>query len=948
MKNQINVLAELERLSTQFEYVSDEEIKCVCPFHDDSNPSLCMNVKSGLFKCQTAGCIGKGDIVTFMARVLEIPRATVMLDLSKRYDLSTDKIINPKTIERYHQAIQTAGPLKQELYARGITDENIREHRLGCSETRITIPIYNVNGQCVNVRRYLPGAPTKKFMNTRGFGKMIRLYPIKQLQYDSIVICAGELKAIVAVSLLNPHNIGAVTTTGGEGNWDHAFTESFRDKRVWVCYDIDDGGRNESIKLCARLQTPARWVGNVSLPLDPELYPHGDLSDWVGKESASDEELYRLLDETPEWKPTTPIEETELVVESLHLSDASHSRHTNRRIKVKAVVSAVLETPFVIPKRVNVHCDRNQAGCAACPIFVQQPDKDGYVKSELSSESPAIISMISAPKKVQRDALIEGLKIPTCKCVEFIPIEFQNVEETRVSPQLEIASRAADHVLLPAYCIGTGLELNEAYEFQGRMFPHPATQEAVILSYDNKSVQDALSNYTPTTDTLVSLTSFQPEEWTLNSLSNKLNHIYDDFSANVTRIYQRQLLHLAVDLSFHSPLVIEFDGNPRVKGWTEILVLGDSAQGKSETAMNMKEHYGLGEKVECKNASVAGLLGGLQKFGTKWFVSWGIIPTQDRRLVILEELKGASPEVIAKLTDMRSSGIAEIPKIEKRRTHARTRLLALSNPRSDHPMQSYAYGIEAVRELIGSPEDIRRFDAIFIASSADIDSAVVNRLQRHRPTVEHVYTRDLCRNLVLWSWTRENVTFEQEAYEFILDEATRLSKIFVDTIPIVDRGSMRFKLARLSAALACRTFSTNDDISVTVRKCHVEYITQILEEHYSSASFGYLDYSSSILEITKLIHPDMVKSRIAQLPFAKDFIAAALRTDDIQQMDIADWTGWDYTDSREMLSFLVRKRALLREQRVYRKTPAFIELLKALQETIDDRPDYIGEVGNEF
>ena len=235
--------------------------------------------------------------------------------------------------------------------------------------------------------------------------------------------------------------------------------------------------------------------------------------------------------------------------------------------------------------------------------------------------------------------------------------------------------------------------------------------------------------------------------------------------------------------------------------------------------------------MECKNATVAGLLGGLQQMGNRWFVTWGVIPTHDKRLVVLEELKGTSVEVISKLTDMRSSGVAEIPKIEKRRTHARTRLIALSNPRSDRPLSSYNFGIESIKELIGGLEDVRRFDFALLVSNTEIDAATLNKLQQYRPAGNQIFDAESCRRLILWAWTREpsQIQYGSGAYEQILSEATRLCSIFTESIPLVDRGSMRLKLARLSASLACRTFSCDDTLeNVIIRECHVEYISKLL------------------------------------------------------------------------------------------------------------------------
>lgn len=42
-----------------------------CPFHDDNNPSLCVNVESGWFKCMSSSCGECGsNIVGFVGALL--------------------------------------------------------------------------------------------------------------------------------------------------------------------------------------------------------------------------------------------------------------------------------------------------------------------------------------------------------------------------------------------------------------------------------------------------------------------------------------------------------------------------------------------------------------------------------------------------------------------------------------------------------------------------------------------------------------------------------------------------------------------------------------------------------------------------------------------------------------------------------------------------------------
>lgn len=936
----INVISELERIGWEYTFAGDSELKVVCPFHDDNSPSCHINIEKRYFCCQTAGCDAKGDFISFLAGALRNARAVIIADLGTRYSLDETKIIEADVVERYHSAIWANEYFLAELHKRGVTDDLIRQHRIGEFRGRITIPIRNVAGSFVNVRRYLPGAPgAEKMRNAKGRGKL-RLFPIEQMEYESVCVCAGELKAVVAAHQLNRHGIGAVSCTGGEGNWSHTFTPLFKSKTVYVIYDIDEEGQTGAQVVLTQLSRVADTVHNIVLPLDIDAHPHGDINDYCGPEL--NKRLLPLLKVAEVWKPTRQDTLTnDEIPNKVTLNVATHASSTGRRLRVTAIASAVAEAPYTIPSKTKCYCDRSQTECAICPVFAED-DKHEF---SIDAESPAILEMVAAPAGIQREALVKALRIPaTCKVCSFVPTEFYNVEEVRVSPRLEILNRATERTMQPAFCIGEQIELNETYELVGRMHPHPKTQQSTLMISEYKPTKDALSSYVP--DNLLGLKCFQPKEWTAASIHEKLTQIYDDFAANVTGIYQRQDLHLAVDLTYHSPLHISFEGKT-VKGWTEVLIVGDSSQGKSDTAIGLMKHYELGEKVECKNATVAGLLGGLQQIGGRWFVSWGVIPTHDQRLVILEELKGTSQEVIGKLTDMRSSGVAEIPKIEKRRTQARTRLLALSNPRSPRPIDSYNFGVESIVELIGALEDIRRFDLCVIVSARDIDGAILNQLGLDRPNVRHRYDTGICRELILWAWTRtgEQVKFEEGAPRAIVEAAQGLSDKFTEAIPIIDKGSTRYKIARLAAALAARTFSAvGDGNTLMVRKCHVQYIAELLDRIYSSDTFGYKDYSEAIKARNELIDVPIIRRQIINTPFVRDFIKSLLHTNYIELIDIQDWCGWERNEAHVLLSTLVRKHALVRDHRAYRKTPSFIVLLKdLLAGELPERPKHIEE-----
>jgi hypothetical protein len=157
---------------------------------------------------------------------------------------------------------------------------------------------------------------------------------------------------------------------------------------------------------------------------------------------------------------------------------------------------------------------------------------------------------------------------------------------------------------------------------------------------------------------------------------------------------------------------------------------------------------------------------------------------------------------------------------------------------------------------------------------------------------------------------------------------------------------MRYKIARLAAALAARTFSTGDNLEVlAVRRCHVDYIVRFLERIYGSPTFGYKDFTEAIRMTQQLVDEKVIRKQVNETPFPRDFARQLLHTDKIDMQDICDWCAWDRVEAQVMLSFLVRKHALMRSGRSYRKTAPFIELLKDLLEGdgLIDRPDFIPE-----
>lgn len=928
----VNVGEELKLHGISYEPLSDTEVRCLCPFHADSTPSCDINTEKQVFTCRSCGA--KGPFGALLARVLGKPTHEVLGELESKYGKTDEKPVEPEVVERWHKALGDQD-LVNELHKRAVSKSTIRTYRLGFDRGRITIPIQSPNGVYVNVRRYLPGASTRKFTNMANRGGL-RLYPVDQLRFDKILLCGGEVKALAALEVLNRYNVGAVCVTDGEGKWKKSFNPYFSGKEIYVCMDIDSAGVEAANKLCGHLRLTASNVKLIELPLDIEKHPKGDLNDFLHEGG----NLFEVIQQAAVWSP--PVVQTEALAEAKEVSlhAAVGNGFIGSRFNTRVNVAAIDQSTYAIPKKVEVVCRKDQDCCVVCPIPSIQSENPCIT---LPAESPRLLAMMEAGDSILHDNIKKAGSIPnSCKAVTFEPQSYRNLVDTRVQPELDISNVSIDQKVVPAVFIDCDTEVNGTFQIEGTTLPNPKTQQVTLLVSQAEAVDDLLQSFKLEKD----VSCFSPSEWTLEGVQAKLNEIYDDLEANVTRIYQRRDLTTCIDLTFHSSLLCNFDGRV-TKATLESLIVGDSGHGKSETVETLRQHYKLGEKVDCKNASRAGLLGGVEQIAGKHFVTWGVIPRHDGRLVVLEELKGMHPEVFASLTDMRSSGIAEIPKIRRGRAMARTRLIANSNTRSNTPMCAYGFGVEALVELIPGLEDIRRFDLAYLVDKEDVDIETVQML---RPTVEHTYTSELCRQLVLWSWTRtkEQIVFDDGIEEYIRLASIGLCKKFTDEIPILDRGSSRFKVMRMAIAIAARTYSHREDC-LLVRSCHVDWVVDFLERIYSARSHGYLAYSEHVKAENQLDDKEMVMRQIRSAPNPTGLAKSMLGAQKIEHQDVQDWCNYDIDDARLLVSILVQNNALKRINRYYVKTSPFTSALHELAEdTSLVPPTYLPDDEREF
>lgn len=927
--------------------VGRDEYRFLCPFHGDREPSANWNVVSGLFHCKTCGAAGgpidwlmKLNGVDYRTALEEVGRLAGMSppSLSKRMNgaaghpspaaptSATKGKLTETNVRAWHEAALRNAELIGWFHDhRGFTDETIAKYQLGWDSQRVTIPVRDEAGALVNVRRYqlnsTDGQKMLHLMAGSGPDVTTRLFPGDPIGLD-VLLVEGEWDALIC----QQNGIDARSMTAGAGIWNPTWTPLFADRVVTIAYDNDDAGRKGAVKVARILSSAGVTVRILYIPNLPEK---GDVTDFFVSQGRSAQELRTLIDDESTPFVIGPEAASEPDAMRIGLDKASDARHRGKRLELPVLLSGKAMTPYTVPSKFRVSCDMgNKKLCAICPL----QEANGVRDVRITAADPAVLSLI-AVSNTQQYAAIKSLAkaVPACNRPQVEVEESINIEELRLIPELDatIADGEQEYVARTGYFLGHGLLPNRGYLMRGYTHPLPKSQATVHLLSEAEPAQDNISAFAMTPELHDQLKVFNGRD-----VAGRFADIYADFAGSVHRIRDRLDMQIAFDLIWHSVIGFTFNGATVRRGWVEGLVIGDSGQGKTEMVMELLRHYRLGERVQGETTSGAGLLGGLEKMGDTWLLSWGRIPLNDKRMLIVDETQGIHTSQIEAMSDVRATGVAEITKIRTERTNARCRIAWLANPKSGLTLTQFNQGVLAVKELFEKPEDVRRLDFAIAVASGDVDFAQSINV-RHDAAAAPRYSSEACRALVLWAWSRrpDQVVFEPDATDAILAAATQMGRRYHASIPLVEPSDQRLKLARLAAAAAARTYSTDETGEmVIVRADHVSFVVAFLERVYRARGMAYDEYSESMIRGESLEAGDEqdVRTEVGNWSNTDDALAFMRTATIFRKADLVDGVGWSDDEAKARLRYLQGKRLIRQTRTGFVKSPAFISLLRSL------------------
>lgn len=495
------------------ENTTGEELLVSCPFHGDTKPSLSINLKSGLWKCHAQSCEtnnldnGGGNLYKFYISMERLEKRLLsyedaQLFVNKEFgeeapDEEEPQEYRPKPVANFPiteekvreccEALKTKKNVMGKLLnGFGWSLDTIEQFEIGWDEQsgRLWIPIRE-GERLVNIRRYNP-IHKNKYLNIPNFGEA-RLWPLRALEHSDIYLLEGEKDCILA----NQLGLHAITVIGGAGTFKTEWAPLFLNKNVYIVYDVDAAGKSGAEKVASILSNSAREIKIVLLPITKPA--NADFTDYI-MQGHTLQAFNQLVESTPVYK--TGLDRTVTIPDDVintSLSETMNRKLFFKRIRMKVRVIGKDLSPYVIPKKIHIKCNRNKGkSCYVCPNY-----KEGEMEMSIDETTPGMLRFIDC-KDREHHKIVEGVfGLPSCEMFKYEVLEHQPVEEMEAIPSLETSNIDAEEKYSKGlfYLLNRSIDTNNDYEIEAIPVSDPRNQKLVYVGYSVKPCQSSVDEF---------------------------------------------------------------------------------------------------------------------------------------------------------------------------------------------------------------------------------------------------------------------------------------------------------------------------------------------------------------------------------------------------------------------------------------------------------------------
>lgn len=816
------------------------EVQIRCPFpHDkglETNASASFNVNKRIYKCFacTAEDRDSGMSETsFIAKVFgttyenAAKLKNIIMDADSWNQVTTN-LLNNKELKRYLNE------------TRGLKDETIVKYRLGYMGAGIVYPVF-LEGILFDTRTYNKDADpalNEPKIKSRKDAKPL-LFPYDEWVNDDrpTIMSAGENDTLLG----RQNGFNCVETTLGEGSVPLVINK-FRGKKVYVCYDCDEAGKKSALRISFFLKDAGADVYLIDLGLSG-TDDDKDLTDYFLKHNKKPEDFQKLIDTAQPFTQEQYVIEKNKEFELVELWNVKQAKYSKKYISSRVMQMGHFELPIVdVPTHIEWRClgETESNVCASCPSRI----KNGAGEWSLESENlEDLLELVDMNKETQFKGMRRVCGIPAkCPNSRMITTSKKHVEKVILAPDVETESEQSGfkQAELHAYVLDGETVDGERYRMYFKRAANPKDGTLVMIVDKVENSDNAINMFKVTPEFLQAMKLWQGNPYEV------MKKRWMELGKTAVGKYLPESVFYAADITYHGVLDMNFMGK-YMKGHPEGLMVGASRTGKSEVLKALNNFYGIGNYTEVKNASTAGLVGGVDKSSNGTYrISWGEIPRNHKGLLFLDEISGLPPEVYKHLTGVRSERLAVIAKITKGRAPAKTRLLWVGNPKTKEDGRSktlydYSSGVDVCLDLFPADEDVSRFDFIVLIPEP---AEYISPLNDDGSVPEPPQLPNELKDLIRWVWSRnrDQVKFDMYVEKYIEHVALNLNKDFGSSVKIVGIEATK-KIARIATAVAAACFSaTEDGECVIVKKEHVDWTRDFLIQCYDNDIFQLKEY----------------------------------------------------------------------------------------------------------
>jgi hypothetical protein len=887
---------------------SENQLYAFCPFHNDKDASFTINRESDAWYCH--GCAEGGHHVEFIMKYYDVSR-TIAVKACNKFDHSGTWIFpTEEYVEKCAEALQRRPAALDELMSFGFTQEAIAKYQIGWDDIRVTFPIRSRTGEVINVRKYLP--PSKRIEGSNN-AKVIaikdlnecRLYPYSVLREagldEPIYLVEGEKDCI---ALLSQGKWAMTGTSGTVLPYDELCM--FKDRFVIIMTDMDSAGRRNEQQYLQKLRKQTNRIGLVRLP-------EKDFVDfWQKYKTTNFDDWYKVDDMID---PDSVTDNTAPVAMSLSQSEYTSNLGKWSILRNMCITGADPKT-YVIPTELELKC--TNYGCPhKCAISAASV-------AEVLKIGPREMAMfIDAPDTTQ-DSLVQ--RLVGCRHVSTVAAKQINVQKLLFQESAAFVEGLEDATFDNRYGLymyhDNRLLPTVRYDFVAQRISDPRTQQNYYI----------IKEATAPRANVEGLEISQAAILFFRAVADKHDNIWDTINEHYSMwlprlgIEGRADLFGALMLTYLSVTEIKWRLGT-VKGWLDTMVIGDTRTGKSQMAQRIIANLGMGSYINGENARRTGVIGGVQRFGESWVITWGAIPLNDRGLLFIDEASGLSVEDIKELSATRSSGAVTINKIAKGEARARTRLIWMSNPRSGRNLDEFYWkGFGAFQEFIPVAEDQARYDIVITAARDDVvitfDDSVAE--PDNMDTIIE-YWKDII--TFAWSVPLDNILVLDSAIIAVKDYVRELDST-ISGGPLIVTAAVHEKLLRIACACALlkgRIF--NGVVEVSSEEVDDAYIffTKTIEK----PTFDYKGYMLDLRRVNAAREDNInfIRTQIGLYPALRVLLAS----NQFRGQQMYDVLGIDRMESSKLLSELL-KRGLVKitSSGAYSPDKLLIEITKQI------------------